>query len=130
MHSQLTRIRLAAAVALALPALAGAASPGDPPAAQAQAAHAVTAYVVTSGAVTPINTATNKAGAAIPTGGSAHIVITPNGKTVYADGFSGGAPAVIPISTATNEAGAAIFGARVISALAVTPDSKTLYIAD
>jgi YVTN family beta-propeller protein len=130
MQSQRRRIQLAAVAALAIPVLAGTASLGNPPAAQARQVLAVTAYVLNGGAVTPINTATNKPGTAIPTGGSSFaMVITPNGKKVYVNGFNGGGT-VLPISTATNKAGTAIVVARVPDALAVTPDSKTLYIAD
>jgi hypothetical protein len=92
MYSQPRRIWLAAAAALALPVLAGAASPGSPVAAQVRAARVVTAYVTISGAVTPINTATNKADKAIPTGGTTTMVITPNGKTLYAEGVPPGGP--------------------------------------
>ena len=131
MHSQPRRIWLAAAIALALPVLAGAASPGSPPAAQGGPARVVTAYVLNGGAVTPINTATNKALKPIQTGGgpSFLMVMTPNGKKVYVADFDDG-PGVLPISTATNKPGTAIVVARNPSALAVTPDSKTLYIVD
>ena len=129
MHSQLTPIRLAAAAALALPVLAGAASPGNPPAAQAGTARVVTAYVLNGGAVTPINTVTNKALTQIPTGGgSFFMVITPNGNKVYANGSnSSGEPVVIPIRTATNKPGTQIMVARNPSALGVTvPEPATM----
>jgi hypothetical protein len=91
MQSQRPRIRLAASAALAIAALAGTASLANPPAAQARQALPVTAYVLNGGAVTPINTATNRAGTAIPTGGSSFaMVMTPNGKKVYVNGFNGG----------------------------------------
>jgi YVTN family beta-propeller protein len=131
-HSQLTPIKLAAAAALALPVLAGAASPGNPPAAQARSARVVTAYVLNGGAVTPINTATNKALKQIPTGGGSYFMaITPNGNKLYVTGSdSSGEGVVIPVSTATNKPGKMIAVARVPTVLAVTPDSKTLYIVD
>jgi YVTN family beta-propeller protein len=130
MQSQRSRIRIAAVTALAIPVLAGTAGLANPPAAQARQVLTVTAYALNGGAVTPINTATNRAGTAIPTGGSSFaMAITPNGKKVYVNGFNGGAT-VLPISTATNRAGKAIVVARVPDALAITPDSKTLYIVD
>src|SRR5215831_13450343 len=128
MHSHLTRIRLAAVAALAIPALAGAASPGTPPAASASV---VTAYVLNSGAVTPINTVTKTALKQISTKGgpSFLMAMTPNGKKVYVADYDGG-PGVLPISTATNSPGKQILVARNPSALGVTPHSKTLYIVD
>src|SRR5215469_13409610 len=98
MHSLVTPIKLAAAATLALPALAGAASPGSPPAAQARTVRVVTAYVLNGGAVTPINTATNTALKPIPTGGGSYFMaITPNGNKVYLNGSdSSGEPVVIP----------------------------------
>jgi DNA-binding beta-propeller fold protein YncE len=55
------------------------------------------------------------------------MMITPDGKTLYAvaDGpFSG---AIIPISTASNRAGRPIPFAA--DSIAITPDGKTLYAA-
>ena len=120
MHSPLTSIRLAAAAALAVPALAGAASPGSPPAASARV---VTAYVLNGGAVTPINTVTNKALKQIPTGGGSYfMVITPNGNKVYVNGSnSSGEPVVIPIRTATNNALPPIKTGFFPDAIAITP---------
>ena len=55
-----------------------------------------------SGTVTPIRTATNKAGKAIKVGsGPKAIAITPNGKTAYV--ASTGSDTVTPIRTATNK---------------------------
>ena len=121
MHSHLTRIRLATVIALALPILAVAASPGSPAAAQAGSARVVTAYVLNGGAVTPINTVTNKALKQIPTGGgSGLMVMTPNGKTVYVAGSDNG-PAVLPISTATNKPGKLIKIPGGAGAIVITP---------
>ena len=57
--------------------------------------------------MTPIDTATNTPGAAIPVGGEpVRVAITPDGKTVYViNEFSN---SVTPIDTATNTPGAAI----------------------
>jgi YVTN family beta-propeller protein len=63
----------------------------------------VTAYVANGDGnkVTPINTATSKAGTPIVVGsGPSQIAITPNGKTAYV--IAGGS--VVPISTATSTA--------------------------
>jgi len=59
------------------------------------------------GTVTPVQTATNRAGQPIRIGRwPDSIVITPNGRTVYVSRFSnGGTGTVTPISTATNTAG-------------------------
>jgi DNA-binding beta-propeller fold protein YncE len=53
------------------------------------------------GTVTPISTATNKAGKPIHAGASVDIAITPDGKTLYAAALN----KVVPISTATNTPG-------------------------
>jgi hypothetical protein len=69
-------------------------------------------------AVTPISTATNTAGKPIRIGSDVTIVITPDGKTVYAATWG----KVIPISTATNTPGKPIhivFGLP--QAIAITP---------
>ena len=60
-----------------------------------------------SNTVTPIDTATNKAGSAIDVGANpSGIAITPDGKTVYVTCSDPGT--VVPINTATNTAGPAI----------------------
>jgi DNA-binding beta-propeller fold protein YncE len=119
-----------------------------------------TVYVAESGpyrhwdTVTPISTATNKAGKAIKVGEwPVAVAITPNGKTVYVASTGSGpggctqpahcgpAPAaayaagsgpatVTPISTATNKAGKAIkLGPTASSvSVAITPNSKTAYV--
>ena len=98
-----------------------------------------TAYVLNlargapgKGTVTPINTATNTAGKPITAAGTFPdalnlIVITPNGKTLYAVGNT----AVTPIDTATNTARPAIrvaprHGFDVTAA--ITPDGRTVYV--
>ncbi len=62
-----------------------------------------TAYIVaSSGTVTPIRTATNKALKPIQVGaGAGDIAITPNGRTAYVSTSAG----VVPINTATNKPG-------------------------
>ena len=78
------------------------------PGSGARLAPKATAYVANGGGtVTPINTATNKAGKAITAGADPFaIAITPDGKTAYVTNYDWGA--VTPISTATNTAGASI----------------------
>jgi YVTN family beta-propeller protein len=81
----------------------------------------VTAYVANlgSGTVTPIRTATNTAGPAIPVGvGAGGIAITPNGKTAYVVKTSG---TVTPIRTATNTAGPPIPVGGLPESIAITP---------
>jgi len=91
-----------------------------------------TAYVVSARAVTPINTATNKAGPPINLpdrdGLAQDIVLTANGKTIYALTPRG----VVPIRTASRtvlpmisipdifEAGPTLF--------TITPDGRTVYV--
>ena len=109
--------RMAAATitctAALLPAVAltsvGSAATISSPASQARLAHPVTAYVVNGGSatVTPIRTATNKAGKAITVGKDpVAIAITPNGQTGYVTNSR--SDTVTPIRTATNKAGKAI----------------------
>ena len=94
-----------------------------------------TAYVADTGApnpgdtVTPIHTATNKAGPAIKVGKSpAAIVITPNGRTAYvANEISG---TITPIDTSTNSPGPGITTGSSPYLLAVTPNSKTVYMVN
>src|SRR2546421_400376 len=92
-------------------------------------ASAYTAYVGNYGAgtVTPINTATNSAGAAIAVGLQPWgIAITPDGKPAYV--ANSGSGTVTPINIATNAAGAPIAVFAPI-AVAITPDGKTAYVA-
>jgi YVTN family beta-propeller protein len=99
-----------------------------------------TAYVLNlaqgapgKGTVTPINTATNTAGKPIPIKHAAFplasnlMVITPNGKTIYAASNT----TLTPIDTATNTALPAIRVAPrhgLDTAAAITPDGRTIYI--
>ena len=79
--------------------------------------------------MTPINTATNAPGTPIHVGSALRqVVITLDGKTLYAVSNERLSGAVIPISTATNTPGKPIpIGAGVT--IAITPDGKTLYAA-
>ena len=91
-----------------------------------------TAYVVSARAVTPINTATNKAGPPINLpdrdGLAQDIVLTASGKTIYALTPRGIVPiraasrTVLPIISIPDifEAGLTLF--------AITPDGRTVYI--
>jgi DNA-binding beta-propeller fold protein YncE len=142
MRKGLTRTGLAAAAgaAAATVSLAGAAVPASaaPQAARTRPAPAalammagcpVTAYALSNGpagAVTPIRTATNKAGPAIPIGNYPGLIaITPNGKTAYVSSNSG----LTPVRTATGTAGPAITVGDDINYIAFTPDGKTAYVA-
>src|ERR1019366_5625723 len=87
-----------------------------------------------SDTVTPIRTATNKAGKAIAVGSFPFsIAITPNGKTAYVANYgSGDGPSatVTPIRTAINKAGKAITVGGYGSFpgdIAITPNGKTAY---
>jgi YVTN family beta-propeller protein len=99
-----------------------------------------TAYVLNlaqgdpgKGTVTPIDTATNTTGKPIKGAGTFPdafnlMVITPNGKTLYAVGLT----AVTPISTATNTAGKPIRVAPPHGsnfAVVIAPDGRTVYVA-
>jgi YVTN family beta-propeller protein len=99
---------------------------------------AATAYVTNfaSNTVTPIEVASNKAGAEIPVGpvGSRPlgIAITPDGKTAYVanvfiGSFSG---TVTPIEVASNKAGAEIPLGKEPFGVAITPDGKTAYVTN
>jgi hyaluronoglucosaminidase len=103
-----------------------------------------TAYVANAtssrnaGSVTPIETANNRAGSAIPMGGFADtLVVAPNGKTVYVlVSATTGPVRVVPIDTSDNSAGRPITlpGTRFNvpwgdEPLAITPNGRTLYVA-
>lgn len=96
-----------------------------------------TVYVASAlGTVTPISTATNKAGKAIGFGfndsaGTAHLALSPNGKTLYAFGSDPNktVTTVTPISTATNRAGKQVPVGQGPLTIAFSPDSKTAYVA-
>lgn len=92
--------------------------------------------------IVPIDTATYKAAPPIPIDGpTAALATAPNGKTLYVALTDTSAPqaqairyeapsTVVPLNTATLKAGAAIQVGRAPDALAVTPDGKTLYVAN
>jgi YVTN family beta-propeller protein len=129
---------------------------GSSPAGVAITPDLETAFVANllSAWVTPIHTASNTAGLTIPTpaplpgiplspppdGGNTPVAITPDGTTAYvvdkaAYGFNpviGPVDEITPIATATNTAGPAIpfgNGASTPSAIAITPDGRTAYVA-
>jgi hypothetical protein len=89
-----------------------------------------TAYVLSSRAVTPIDTATNRAEPPISlpaTAGYAYyIAMTPNGKTIYVLTPRG----VIPISTASRTVLPMIKVPQLenFTELAITPDGRTIYV--
>ena len=90
-----------------------------------------TAYVVNagSGTVTPIATATNRAGPAIKVGDNPHaIAITPDGKTAYVANYVSGT--VTPITTATGKPGPAIKAGFAPGVIVITPDGRTVYVAN
>ena len=78
--------------------------------------------------VTPVNLATNTAGASIGVGSDpTAIAITPNGQTAYVTSYSG---TVTPIDIATNTAGTAIslnsptYPDTYPKGIAITPDGE------
>jgi hypothetical protein len=89
-----------------------------------------TAYVLSPRAVTPINTATNKAGAPIylpdSIGYASDIALTPNGKTIYVLASRG----VIPIRTASRSVLPMITVPRLQpwTDEYMTPDGRTVYV--
>ncbi len=90
-----------------------------------------TAYVAnyTDNTVTPINTATNKAGTPITVGDIAEgIAISPDGTTAYV--VNEGSNSVTPIDTASNTAGTPIPVGSSPAAIAITPDGATAYVAN
>ena len=116
-----------ALISLGLAGAAGAASTAT----QARPTHPATAYAVSgSDTVTPILTATNKAGKAIkipysttfaPSGvpGQTLIASTPNGKTVYV--VNNGSNTVTPICIATSKEGKPINVGFAPVSIAITP---------
>ena len=95
------------------------------------ASEAPVAYVAnyTGGSVTPIEIATNKAGAEIKVGSDPHsVAITPNGKTAYVSDL--GSDAVTPITLATGKAGSEIEVGELPEGIAITPNGKTVYVAN
>jgi YVTN family beta-propeller protein len=100
-------------------------------AAPAEAASDHTAYVANnnSNSVTPIDTATNAAGAAIGVGiRPSAVAITPDGATAYVANQSSNN--VTPIDTATNTAGTPIAVGTTPVGIAITPDGDTAYAAN
>ena len=89
-----------------------------------------TAYVLSSGAVTPIDTATNEAEPAInlpATDGNAYrIALAPNGKTIYVLTPRG----VVPIRTASRTVLPMIKVPKLDNSFefAITPEGKTIYV--
>ena len=83
--------------------------------------------------VLPISTTTNTPGKPIKIGlyQPQAIVMSPGGQTAYVVGLTvGGQSEVIPIATATNTPGHPVSIGQVATAQAITPDGKTLYLAD
>ena len=120
-----------AVVTILLPVLSacGTISPSQPGSASPPAK--VVAYVASgNGTVTPIDTATNRAGPPIAVGGGAGpMVATPDGRTLYVATESTPGT-VVPISTATNLPDLAIRVGGSPDAVAITPDGKTVYVVD
>jgi hyaluronoglucosaminidase len=79
--------------------------------------------------VTPVNLATGRPGKPIIAGAQVAMVIARNGKTAYALG-NGSPCRVTPINLTTGTPGIPIIIGGDPSALAITPDGKTVYIAD
>ena len=98
----------------------------------AAAATGWTAYVANEAgaSVTPIDTATNTAGPAIPVGTEPEAVaVTPDGRTAYVADY--GSSTVTPIDTALNTTGGiAIPAGADPKAVAMTPDGQIAYIAN
>ncbi|HVB06707.1 MAG TPA: YncE family protein [Acidimicrobiales bacterium] len=118
---------------------------GAGPAGIAIAPNGKTAYVTDAGSspigdtVTPINLKTHKALAPITVGGGPQgIVITPDGATAYVANAGGivtgqNAPlghTVTPIDLKSGKAGAPITVGNAPTALAMTPDGATVYVAN
>lgn len=89
-----------------------------------------------SDTVSVISTATNKLEKTIPVGSAPHdtepesIVVTPNGLTAYVSLGSVFSDAIDPISVKTLQAGTAITVGAAPQLMAVTPNSKTLYVTN
>lgn len=92
------------------------------------AAAAPTAYVTSAAGVVPVDLATAAPGPAIPTTGPAdQIVVSPDGKTLYALGASPGHVSVIDVATRTTKSTITI--GSVPAGLAITPDGSKLYVS-
>jgi hyaluronoglucosaminidase len=83
------------------------------------------------GAVRVVSTATDKVVKVLRVPGAQDMVITPDSRTVYVTGLnSHGDSSVYPISTATLAVGPGIPAGYLDSAIAITPNGKTVYVAD
>src|SRR5215470_20098098 len=114
-------------LAMAVGACAG--PSGDPVAVVHLPRGPFTVYVLNqgSGTVTPISTATNKAGRPIKVGRSpCSMAISPDGRKVYVTNQMAGT--VTPISTRTNRVGKPIKVGFMASMITFTPDGKTAYV--
>ena len=90
-----------------------------------------TVYVANAGSdtVTPISTATGKAGSAIRTGRTPYtIAITPDGRTAYVANLVSGT--VTPITIATGKPSHAIPVGTDPEKIAITPDGRTVYVTN
>ncbi len=122
-------------MAAALIAVTGLSLTGPASAAMRTTTTVTTVYVANylSGTVTPINTATDRAGAPIylPLGQPYVLAATPDGRTVYVVSVDNRpAPAqyyVTPIDTSTRKPGTPI-PVEGAGAMATAPDGKTLYV--
>jgi hypothetical protein len=134
------RARNAAAIVVAVPVVTGTLGHtlAAPVAGGQRAVRGPVAYVVNGkmGTVTPIATATNTPDKPIEVGvNPSYIAITPNGATAYVvnerikgSGVHGRPGTVTPIALATNTPGAPIKVGIAPTAIAVTPDGKTVYV--
>jgi DNA-binding beta-propeller fold protein YncE len=91
-----------------------------------------TGHLAADQSVTPINTATSKAGKAITVGASGAIAIAPNGQTAYVVSSSCCISwTVTPINTATDKAGKPItVGGAPPRYIAITPNGQTVYVVN
>jgi YVTN family beta-propeller protein len=87
-----------------------------------------TVYVLTPAGLTPISTATKKAGRTIALGAASPsaMVISADGTTIYVGAYN--TNTVIPVSTATNTAGKPIKVGSGPFKLAMAPGGRTLYV--
>ena len=96
--------------------------------ATAATARPVTAYVTNynDDTVTPIDLATNLAGAPIPVGDQPHVIaITPDAAKAYVANYAGSS--VTPIDLATNTAGPPIPVGPFPYSIAISPDGRTAW---